>query len=132
MRYLKIIIIIFLFVIPIGIVLAQNCPETPSPTPSSAVCNPAPGWFISYGDNSFPSVIGFIIKNILLPVVGIITVVFIIIGGFRYITARGDEEAAASGKKILTNAIIGLVIVILSYIMVIVVINALLPQGAGV
>jgi len=60
-----------------------------------------------------------------LEVAGLIAVAFIIYGGFRYITSAGNEEAAESGKNTLTNAIIGLVIIILSYVIVAVLINAL-------
>jgi hypothetical protein len=64
------------------------------------------------------------IINLGLGVVGIIAVGFIILGGFRYITSAGNEEAAESGKKMITNAIIGLVIIILSYTIITVIINA--------
>jgi glucose uptake protein GlcU len=65
------------------------------------------------------------IINIILPVVGIVAVLFIIIGGFQLITSRGNEEQAESGKKTLTNAIIGLVVILLSYVIVNVIINSL-------
>jgi hypothetical protein len=95
---------------------------------AQALNNPAPGLFpdLSLGDNiTVAGIIMYIITRILLPLVGLISMLFIIIGGFQFITARGDEEAASAGKKTLTNAIIGLVIVILSYIIVTVTINAL-------
>jgi len=63
--------------------------------------------------------------NIALGFTGIIAVAFIIYGGFRYITSAGNEEVAESGKKTLTNAIIGLIIVIFSYTIVTVIINTL-------
>lgn len=63
--------------------------------------------------------------NIFLGVVGIIAIGFIILGGFRYITSAGNDEAAESGKKMITNAIIGLVVIILSYTIITVIINAL-------
>jgi hypothetical protein len=88
--------------------------------------NPASGLFVgSLGDNSFLGIMMYVIDNILLPVAGVISMLFIIIGGFQYITSRGDEELATAGRKTLTNAIIGLVIVIMSYVIVTVVINAL-------
>src|SRR3989344_9230635 len=65
------------------------------------------------------------IINIALAVVGIVAILFIVIGGFRYITSAGNEEAAESGKKMITNAIIGLVVVILSYVIIRVIMNAL-------
>jgi lysylphosphatidylglycerol synthetase-like protein (DUF2156 family) len=56
--------------------------------------------------------------NILLSVAGVVAVLFFIIGGFFYITAAGNEETAEKGKSIVINAIIGLVIIILSYVIV--------------
>ena len=66
------------------------------------------------------------IINILLAIAGLVAVVFLIIGGFRYITAGGNEEAAEAGKKTIINAIIGIVVIILSFVIVRVVSNALL------
>lgn len=65
------------------------------------------------------------IIQFLLLIVGLVAIAFIIYGGFQFITSRGDEEQATAGKRTLTNAIIGLVIVILSYIIVAVIVNAL-------
>lgn len=62
--------------------------------------------------------------NIFLGIIGIIAVAFLIIGGFRYITSAGDSEVAESAKNTILNAVIGLVIVILSYIIVTVIVNA--------
>jgi hypothetical protein len=53
-----------------------------------------------------------------LYLAAIISVLFIIYGGFLYITSAGDATQAGKGKSTLINAIIGLVIVILSYMIV--------------
>ena len=68
---------------------------------------------------------------IILRVVGLLAVAFIIYGGFQYITSGVNEELAEQGKKTLQNAVIGLIIIILSYVIVSVIINALLPGGSG-
>lgn len=65
------------------------------------------------------------IINIALAVAGLIAVLFLLIGGFRYITSAGNEETAEQAKKIITNAIIGIVIIILSFVIVRVISNAL-------
>ncbi len=62
--------------------------------------------------------------NVFLGVVGLIAVVFLIYGGFRYITSAGNEESAEAAKKIISNSIIGLIVIIMSYIIVTVIINA--------
>lgn len=61
--------------------------------------------------------------NLLLSVSGLIAVLFIIIGGFQYITSRGNEEQAETGKRTLTNAIIGVVVIVLSFAIVRIVSN---------
>jgi glucose uptake protein GlcU len=90
--------------------------------------NPANGFLIdlfSQGyPNTFVGILAFLIQ-LALGIVGLLSILFIIIGGFQYVTSRGDEEQAAAGKRTLTNAIIGLAIVILSYVIVVVIINAL-------
>lgn len=56
--------------------------------------------------------------NWLLGIAFAIAVLFLIIGGFQYITSAGNEEAAEKGKGTAVNALIGIVIIILSYVIV--------------
>jgi hypothetical protein len=94
------------------------------------IANPAPTYFVNLaGGNTFANLFLYII-NVVLQVVGILSVGFIIWGGFQYIASRGDEEMAANGKKTVTNAIIGLAIIIFSYIIVVVINNALVRGNA--
>ncbi len=58
------------------------------------------------------------IIDIALYVSAIVAVIFIIIGGYYYITAGGNDEQAKNGRKTLVNALIGLTLVVLSYIIV--------------
>jgi len=75
-------------------------------------------------NNTFAGLLVYLI-NLVFAIVAVISIAFIIYGGFEYITSRGDAEQAESGKRTLTNAIIGLVIVTLSYTIVVVIQNAL-------
>lgn len=50
------------------------------------------------------------IIDILMMAIGYISVVFIIYGGFQYLTSAGSADAAKRGKTSITNAIIGLVL----------------------
>jgi hypothetical protein len=68
------------------------------------------------------TIIGKIIK-ILLIISGAIAVLFVIIGGFMYMTSAGNEEQATKGRKAIVNALIGIIIIILSYIIVNVIVN---------
>jgi hypothetical protein len=56
--------------------------------------------------------------RILLYFAGIVAVIMAIIGGYQIMTAAGNATQAANGRKTLTNAIIGLIIVILSYFII--------------
>lgn len=58
------------------------------------------------------------IINIFSWIVGLISVIMIIYGGFKYITSSGNDANVTSAKNTILYAIIGLVIVALSQIIV--------------
>ena len=82
------------------------------------------------GTTSFGELTVMIFNTILL-VAGSIAVLFLIIGGFRYITSRGNEEATEAAKKTITHAILGLVIVILSFAIVTIITRILITGNPG-
>jgi amino acid transporter len=55
------------------------------------------------------------IINVLLGFLGIIAIIIILWGGFRWMTAGGNEEKVGEAKKIITAGIIGLIIIFVSY-----------------
>ncbi len=61
---------------------------------------------------------GLIIRviNWILAITLAVDVLFMIIGGFLYITSAGNEDRAKKGRTTVINAIIGLVIIILAYV----------------
>ncbi len=84
-------------------------------------CDPSTGLNCTAG-GSVNALIRTII-NWMLGVAFAIAVVFLIFGGFMYITSAGNEESAEKGKGTVVNALIGIVIIILSYVIVNVVAN---------
>jgi hypothetical protein len=58
------------------------------------------------------------IINALLVLAAIAAIVFVIIGGVRYITSQGDEDAAVQAKNTIIYAIIGIIIIILAAVIV--------------
>lgn len=58
-------------------------------------------------------IIGYIVQVILIAV-GILAVLYLIYGGVMYLTAGGEAEKASKGRTAITNAIIGIIIVMLS------------------
>ena len=63
------------------------------------------------------------IINIFSVIVGIIAVIMIIVGGFRYITSGGASDKVTSAKNTLLYAIVGLIVVALAQIIVQFVLN---------
>lgn len=66
------------------------------------------------------------IVNFFLYFLGFIAVVMIIYGGILYVTSAGNQENIDKAKKILLYAIVGIVVILLSFAIV----NTLLT-GAG-
>lgn len=72
------------------------------------------------------------IVSILLVVAGAIAVVFLIIGGYQYVTSRGNEEASEAAKKTISSAIVGLVVIIMSFVVIRIVASILITGNTGV
>lgn len=58
--------------------------------------------------------IGVAVLDILLRLAGLIAVAFIVYAGFQYITSQGEPEQTTKAKDGLINAVVGLVIVVIS------------------
>ena len=66
-------------------------------------------------------VVGTVLKNVislLFIVGGIATLIYFIWGAVDWITSGGDKEKVAGARKKMTNAIIGLVLLALSYFII--------------
>jgi phage shock protein PspC (stress-responsive transcriptional regulator) len=71
-----------------------------------------------------PVVIGNVI-NVLISVLGIIFVVLVVYAGYLYLTAAGEDKKVETAKKLLGQAVIGLVLVLAAYSISTFVINQL-------
>ena len=58
------------------------------------------------------------IINTLLSLAALIAAVFIVIGGVRYVTSQGDDDAVAAAKNTILYAAIGIIIILLSAVLV--------------
>ena len=77
--------------------------------------------------DNFASGDGSIIRrviNLMLYAVGVISVVMLIYGGFRYIISGGQKESVTAAKNTILYAIVGLLISIFAYAIVRFVIGA--------
>ena len=55
------------------------------------------------------------VTNILLFLVGAISVIMLIIGGIRYVISGGDQAQVTSAKNTILYAIVGIVVAFLAY-----------------
>lgn len=62
--------------------------------------------------------LGINIANIIFKYLGIVALILFIIGGLRWITSGGSSEKIAQGKRIITAAVVGIVIVVFATLIV--------------
>jgi small-conductance mechanosensitive channel len=65
--------------------------------------------------------------NVLLFIVGAVSVIMIVIGGFKYVISNGDSTAVASAKNTILYAVIGLVVALLAFAIVNFVLTSFTP-----
>ncbi len=53
--------------------------------------------------------------NVILTLLGIVAVVIVLLGGFKWMTAGGNEEMVSEAKKLLGAGVIGLVIILAAW-----------------
>lgn len=115
-----------------------------APQPVSAACNDRvlgfPAWYkglttssceirspssVNGGISTFIWTIVLNIIEFLLQLVGYLAVAYIIVGGYRYMTSAGSPDGMSKAKTTILNAVIGLVISILSVAIVNLIANSI-------
>ena len=71
------------------------------------------------------------ITNVLLFLIGAISVIMLIVGGLRYVVSGGDSTAVTNAKNTILYAIVGIVVAILAYAVVTFVITSFSGSGGG-
>lgn len=66
------------------------------------------------GQGDLKATIGSLI-NVALQFLGVVTVVIILYGGFKWMTAGGNEEKVGEAKRLIIAGIIGLAIILSAY-----------------
>ena len=72
----------------------------------------------SYNKNIVLETLAGQIITLIFSLLGIIFILFTIYGGYLYLTARGNEEQTKKAKSIITQNIIGIVIILGAYALV--------------
>lgn len=60
-------------------------------------------------------------NRLVMPVfeiAGVAVVIYLLIGGVKYMTSGGDKNAVASAQQMITHAIIGFVLLVLLFLIV--------------
>ncbi|KKR34903.1 MAG: hypothetical protein UT67_C0005G0015 [Candidatus Magasanikbacteria bacterium GW2011_GWA2_40_10] len=78
-----------------------------------------------------PRIMAANIIKMALGVLGIIFVVIIVYAGFLWMTAAGEEEKTGKAKKLITNGVIGLIIILSAYAITSFVISNLVGATTG-
>jgi len=101
-----------------AVTFAQTTPVDLNGNPfnrgSNAVTNVATKAGIGGGTTDINVIVDRVI-NVVLGFLGIVLLFYFIYGGFRWMTAGGDEKQVDEAKKMIRNAVIGLVIIMASY-----------------
>lgn len=63
------------------------------------------------------------ITSIMLWLLGVVAVIMLVIGGFKYVTSNGDSNSIHSAKNTILYAIIGLAVAILGQVIVLYVVQ---------
>jgi len=61
------------------------------------------------------------VANVFLGLGGIALFVMLLSGGFKYITSSGDPKSLEAAKKVITFAIVGIVLVASSYLFLVII-----------
>jgi hypothetical protein len=69
------------------------------------------------------------ITNVLLFLIGAVSVIMLIIGGLRYVVSGGDSTAVQNAKNTILYAIVGIVVAILAFAVVNFVIGSFSGNG---
>ena len=81
--------------------------------------------------NDDPRNIAANIINIILGFLGILAVVLILFGGFKWMTAAGNDDKIAEAKKLLVAGVVGLIIILAAYALAAFILDAVFRATTG-
>lgn len=110
------------FLIPVAAIAGGTLPQ-PDCQKLGLSCDTVPG-----GQQPVTDLVIRVI-NIALGLAFLIAVIFLIYGGFVYVFSAGNEDKAKTGRNTVVNALIGITIIVLSYVIVQIVARAVSGLG---
>jgi hypothetical protein len=105
--------------LPLGVVLAvpQFASAQIDPASKNAACEGIGAVGGSGCNNTAGTSIDSLVAdvvNILSWIIGVVAVIMIIVGGFKYVTSNGDSNSIAGAKNTILYALIGLIVAALA------------------
>jgi hypothetical protein len=97
------------FLMPAPLVSANAIDDACATDPNSTICK---------NSNQEIGPVVTTVINVLLFIVGVISVIMIIIGGIMYSTSAGDSGAVTKAKNTIMFAVVGLVVAFLAFAIV--------------
>ena len=107
------------YALVVGPVFAQN----PTGVLDAGIRTP-PGSTTISPDTSIGSIVSFLVA-FLIVVAFLAALLFIVIGAIQWITSGGDKQRVADARNHIISAVIGLIIIALTFVIVNVIITAL-------
>lgn len=98
-----------------------NCTSPANPTSAQGGLFPTlyktiqpNGSAINFASTDPGTIVGVLI-NFLFPIAGLLLLLYLIYGGYKMMVSAGDPKAAQSARSVITTAMIGFVIIFVSY-----------------
>ncbi|MFH1047918.1 MAG: pilin [Patescibacteria group bacterium] len=85
---------------------------------------------IGLGSEDVRTTVGRVIRAF-MGLLGIVAVLLILYGGFKWMTAGGNEDQVGEAKKIIISGVIGLIIIMSAYAIATFVVNAIVNGTTG-
>lgn len=85
------------------------------------------GGATNFADDFRPLLLQFL--NFFLGFLGLLAVLLVIYGGFLYMTAAGDDGKTETGKKVILYAVVGIIIILISFALVNTLLSGLAQGG---
>ena len=128
--WLNIVVLMVILALP-GLVFAtstQMIKESASPIDrlNSAAASYGP-YSKTADDTTLATSLGVVI-SVALSILGIIFIFIVILSGYQWMTAQGNEQSVTKAKDSMTRAVIGLIVVISSYAVWVFIKNTFITQ----
>lgn len=128
-RYVVSVALGFALVLPfVHFPLAQAVSTTP--LTSDDLLDPEFGSATGLGQSDLETTVGSLIR-VGLGFLGVIAVVIILFGGFKWMTAGGNDKSVAEAKSLIVAGIIGLAIILSAYAIASFVISSIVTATNG-